>query len=83
MSLVVVSDESICAIFEVYAVYEKGSGAKLNQNKSKGLWLGSGVGRLDPPVPLDWSSVKIKMLGVSVGPGDLEVDNWQPRIDTS
>ena len=80
-SLVVVSDDSIRAIFEVYAVYEKGSGAKLNQSKSKGLWLGSWAGRLDPPVPLDWSSAKIKTLGVFVGPGDLAVDNWQPRID--
>lgn len=80
-SFVVVTDESISAIFEVYNVYERGSGAKLNQNKSKGLWLGGWAGRLDPPVPLDWSSVKIKTLGVFVGPGDLEVDNWQPRID--
>ena len=77
---VVVSDDSIRAIFEVYAVYEKGSGAKLNQSKSKGLWLGSWAARLDPPAPLDWSSAKIKTLGVFVGPGDLEVDNWQPRI---
>ena len=80
-SLVVVSDASIHAIFDVYAVYEKGSGAKLNQSKSKGLWLDSWAGRLDPPVPLDWSSVKIKTLGVFIGPGVLEVDNWQPRID--
>ena len=79
--LVVVSDASIRAIFEVYAVYENGSGAKLNQSKSKGLWLGIWAGRLDPPVPLDWSSVKIKTLGIFVGPGDLEEDNWQPRID--
>ena len=43
--------------------------------------LGSWAGRLDPPVPLDWSSAKIKTLGVFVGPGDLDVDNWQPRID--
>ena len=65
----------------MYAVYEKGSGAKLNQSKSKGLWLGSWAGTLDPPVPLDWFSAKIKTLGVFVGPGDLDVDNWQPRID--
>ena len=45
------------------------------------LWLGGWAGRLDPPVPLDWSSVKIKTLGVFVGPGDLKEDNWQPRID--
>ena len=63
-SLLVVSDDSIRAIFEVYAVYEKGLGAKLNQSKSKGLWLGSWAGRLDPPVPLDWSSAKSKTLGV-------------------
>ena len=62
--LLVVSDDSIRAIFEVYAVYEKGLGAKLNQSKSKGLWLGSWAGRLDPPVPLDWSSAKSKTLGV-------------------
>ena len=80
-SLVVVSDASIRAIFDVYAIYEKGSGAKLNQSKSKGLWLGGWAGRLDPPVPLDWSSVKIKTLGVFVGPGDLDEDNWLPRID--
>lgn len=49
-------------------------GGKLNQNKSKGLWLGCWAGRLDPPVPLDWLSVKIKTLGVFVDPGDLEVD---------
>ena len=56
MTRLVLSDESIRAIFEVHAVNEKGSGAKRNQNKSKGLWLGSWAGRLDPPVPNDWSS---------------------------
>ena len=79
-SLIVCSDDSIVASFETYARFEKGSGAKLNQSKSKGLWLGSWSGRLDPPVALDWTSVKIKVLGVFIGPGDLEIDNWRPRI---
>lgn len=79
-SLVVCSDDSIHACFETYALFEKGSGAKLNQSKSKGLWLGSWSGRQDPPVDLDWSSVKLKVLGVFLGPGDLEEDNWRPRI---
>ena len=47
-SLVVCSDDSIRACFETYALFEKGSGAKLNQSKSKGLWLGSWSGRQDP-----------------------------------
>ena len=29
---------------------------------------------------LDWNSVKIKALGVFFGVGDLEEDNWRPRI---
>ena len=35
-----------------------------------------------PPLPvnLDWSSSKIKVLGVFIGVGNLEEANWRPRI---
>ena len=79
-SLIVCSDDSICAAFETYSLFELGSSAKLNRSKSKGLWLGSWNGRQDPPVVLDCTSVKIKVLGVYLGPGNLEEDNWRPRI---
>ena len=79
-SLVVVTDDSIVACFETYDLYEKGSGSKLNLSKSKGLWLGPWRDRVDPPVPLDWRSLKIKVLGVFIGPGDLEEANCRPRI---
>ena len=79
-SLILQSDGAIKASFEVYSLFEKASGSKLNQSKSKGLWLGGWSGRTDPQVALDWSSVKIKALGVFVGVGDLEEDNWRPRI---
>jgi len=79
-SLILTTDESIKATFEVYSLYEQASGSKLNKSKSKGLWLGGWSGRLDPPVALDWSSVKIKALGVFIGVGNLEEDNWRPRI---
>ena len=71
---------SIRACFEVYDAYERGSGSKLNLSKSKGLWLGPWANRSDPLVALDWSSVKIKVLGVFLGPGNLDHDNWKPRI---
>ena len=67
--------------FETYDLYEKASGSKLNRVKSKGLWLGSWRGRLDPPVDLDWSSLKLKVLGVFIGAGDLVEENWRPRVD--
>ena len=39
------------------------------------------IGRTDPPVSLDWSPTKLKILGVFLGIGDLEEANWHPRID--
>ena len=80
-SLTLTSDDAIKASFETYSLFEKASGSKLNQSKSKGLWLGSWSGCTDPPVALDWKSSKIKVLGVFVGVGDLEEDNWSLRID--
>ena len=79
-SLIVSSDDAILACFETYSLFERGSGAKLNPSKSKGLWLGSWSDRSDPPINLEWSSVKIKVLGVFLGPGNLEEDNWLPRL---
>ena len=79
-SVIVTTDDAIKATFERYSIFEKGSGSKLNLSKSKGLWLGSWNGRQDPPVSLDWSSVKIKVLGVFIGVRDLGEVNWRPRI---
>jgi len=79
-SIIVISDDAIKATFETYSIYERGSGSKLNLSKSKGLWLGSWNGRQDPPVNLDWSSTRIKVLGVFIGVGNLEECNWTPRI---
>ena len=79
-SLVVGTDDAIRACFGVYDTYERASGSKLNLSKSKDLWLGPWENRSDPPVALKWSSVKIKVLGVFLGPGNLDDDNWEPRI---
>ena len=80
-SLILSSDDAIKASLETYDLYERAKGSKLNRGKSKGLWLGGWCGRLDPPVDLDWSSIKLKVLGVFIGAGDLVEDNWRPRID--
>ena len=53
----------------------------LNQSRSKGLWLGSWRGRQDPLIALEWTSDKLKVLGVFIGHGDLEGANWRPRLD--
>ena len=81
-TLILSTGDSIKAVFDIYSLFEKASGSRLNQSSSKfkGLWLGSWVGRLDPPVALDWSPSKLKILGIYVGLGNLEEDNWGARI---
>ena len=81
-SLILTSDDAIVAAFETYALFEQALGSKLNQSKSKGLWLGGWYGRVDPPVALDWSSSKLKVLGVFISVGDLEADNWHPGFNS-
>jgi len=80
-SVVVTSDQAIVAVFETYHLFEEASGAKINLNKCEGLWLGSWRHRLDAPVGIRWNCDKIKVLGVFIGPGNLEEANWRPRID--
>ena len=35
-------------------------------------------GRLDAPVPIKWTTAFIKVLGVYLGNGNLEEENWRP-----
>jgi len=79
-SVVFSSDETIVAVFETYDLFEA-SGAKINVDKCEGLWLGLWRHRLDAPVAICWNCIKIKVLGVFIGPDDLEEANWRPRID--
>jgi len=80
-SIISVSDRATLAVFEVYAKFEAGAGAKLNLSKCEGLWLGAWRNRLDSPVAISWNSVKIKSLGLYIGYGNLDEANWRPRID--
>ena len=67
---------------EVYSGFEKASGSKLNMEKCKGLWLGAWRARTDSPVNIDWSELMIKVLGVFIGFGDLDLANRRPRVDS-
>lgn len=79
-SVISVSDVATLAVFDVYDTFEQGTGSKLNLGKCEGLWLGSWRDRPDSPVGILWSSVKIKVLGVYVGNGNLDESNWRPRL---
>ena len=80
-SAIVSSDRAIVAVFETYDRFEKASGSKINLEKCEGLWLGSWQHRFDAPFAIRWTSLKIKVLGVFSGNGNLDEANWRPRID--
>ena len=80
-TIIVTSEMSFRAIIKLYELFEKASGSKLNQAKSKGLWLGCWTGRSDRPLPLLWSSVHLYCLGVFIGPSLSAETNWSPRLE--
>ena len=55
--------------------YEDASGAKVNYDKSHGLWTGSWKGRRVSPMDIKWTSKNVENLGVFFG-------NENPAIDT-
>ena len=71
---------SLCKLFDLISIYEKGSGAKLNKSKTEAMWLGSWKDRTDEPLGLTWVK-KMKILGVVFGTVPTEIDNWQPKIN--
>lgn len=80
-SIVSISDASTIAVFETYNRFERGTGSKLNLEKCEGLWIGPWRFRLDAPVPIVWTSEKLKVLGVFIGNIPLDEANWRPRIE--
>ena len=81
VSVIVSSDGAMEEVFYTYARFERGTGSKLNLDKCEGLWLGGCRGRPECPVPFQWTSNKIKVLGTFIGNGNLEEANWCTRVD--
>jgi hypothetical protein len=57
------------ATFDIYAQYERASGAKLSCGKSKGLWLGAWKDRQDTPFGIKWVK-ELSLLGATISAGD-------------
>lgn len=80
-SVISSSDAATVAVFDTYALFEAGTGAKLNMDECKGLLLGAWRDRVDAPVPIEWSSTKLKVLGVFIGNDNVDTANGRPRIE--
>ena len=62
-------------------LFERASGAKVNPDKSVGLWLGAKRGREGCPMNVQWTSGFIKVLGVSLGQNSAPLDFWEKLLD--
>ena len=78
-----VDEYSITRAFEIVRIFEKGSGSKLNLDKTEGIWFGSMVGRTDDPVNIKWRADFIKVLCIffTMSNCDLLSLNWNFRIE--
>ena len=78
-TVVISTDSSLAAVFEVYHEYELGSGAKLNRTKSKGISLGAWKHNTDAPAGLDWVK-HLPVLGAVLSASDYTVETWEGSI---
>ena len=78
-----VDEYSISKAFEIVHISEKGSGSKLNLNKTVGMWFGSMAGRTDGPVNIKWRTDFIKVLGIffTMSNSDFLSLNWNFQIE--
>ncbi len=92
------SDDAVIKILqnrcfkEVYKdlqLYEEGTGARVNYDKTKGLWLGKWRGRTDDPfsglyrdagMAVRWTSANVKYLGIYVGNDDPAAETFREIV---
>ncbi|KAL9984497.1 hypothetical protein ACROYT_G006797 [Oculina patagonica] len=81
-SLLLTDDHSIRHAFNTLQLYERASGARVNNSKCKGLWSGAFRHRTDQLFHFDWYNDYIpdKILGLYFGNIDCTRLNIQPRL---
>ena len=79
-TLILANDFSINKAFRIINIFERGSGSRLNSQKTEGLWLGPLAGRSYGPVNITWVTDKLKILGVYFGNANLDHANWDNRV---
>lgn len=80
-TLILTNKYSINNAFAIADTYCKVSGAKLNKEKCKGIWLGAWKFCQDKPHDIQWVN-ELKILGIKYGQGDFLYNNIQPVLES-
>ena len=67
LGVFITTEDSIYQLFDLFKKYELATNAKINQDKTEALWLGSWIGRSDRPLNLNWTSEEVIFNGVYIG----------------
>ena len=67
MKICIITDQSLFELFKVLHDYELASNAKVNQDKTKALWIGQWQNRTDTPLGLKWTNGNVEFLGPHIG----------------
>jgi exonuclease III len=77
VTLFITHEAGFATFHTTFMAYACASGAKLNVQKSYGLWTGSWRHKIETPLHCEWSSEGGKYLGVYLGNNDrYESKNW-------
>ena len=76
-SLVCVNYSSIFEVFNIVDDFCKASGAQLNKDKCKGLWMGSWRHNKDQLCRIKWGNSLEEVVGVQIGNDDYIKANWE------
>ena len=85
-TIVIMQNRCFKEVIKEIGDYELASGAKVNMEKTKGLWLGLWKERTDSPLGLTWTKDNVKDLGVYFGntnPGDKTFSDIMPKVKKS
>ena len=85
-TIVIMQNRCFKEVIKEIQDYELASGAKVNLEKTKGLWLGKWRERTDTPLGLIWTKDNVKALGVYFGntnPGDKTFEDIIPKVKRS
>ena len=73
---IVTNSYGIVKVLEIFNEYGRASGARLNNSKTKGLWLGRWRLRSDSPCGLSWLRSCLKIVGLHFGDENARVKSW-------
>lgn len=78
-TLMLQDDNSVQRAFDIITRYERGTGSKLNYEKTKGIYIGRRQGQTHGAVPITWTNDPIDVLGTKISPS-LQQD-WQKQTN--